>query len=128
MRYERGQHGRQWACGCVCEREGASECMQALVYYNMHAHVIYEIWVRAGVGVHMWVRCVRESLFVYSCVYVCMCVCIAAASRSILSVLYLYHTCLPEFVRRVLHTLYTQEQRTHMLHPRTKYIYTHIYV
>ena len=54
----------------VCVREGTSECMRGLVYSHMHAHRVYGMRVRAGACVHIRVKCVRESVLEYLCVYV----------------------------------------------------------
>jgi len=56
----------------VCVREGASECMRGFVYSHMHAHRVYGRRVRAGACVHIRVKCVRESVLVYLCVYMCV--------------------------------------------------------
>jgi len=54
-----------FSCVCVCEREGASECMRGLVYSDMHTHRVHGMWVRAGACVQIRVTCVWESVFVY---------------------------------------------------------------
>jgi len=57
----------------VCEKEGARECMRVLVYSDMHTHRVHGMWVCVGACVQIRVKCVRERVFVYLRVHVCIC-------------------------------------------------------
>jgi len=47
--------------------------MRGLVYSDMHTHRDYGKWVCAGACVHIRVKCLGKSVFVYLRVHMCMC-------------------------------------------------------